>query len=109
MYNHTRIPERTLAPMSKVDSGQPLANRRPIQDLLLKSTLALEGKRVPYKYEMEDDFDLEDLNVLLAHQYQLHPYLLLVLEGTPPCKFTSYQSITGSKDENDQRSSSQFG
>lgn len=83
MYDHTRIPERTLAPMSKVYSGQPVTNRGPIQELLLKRTLALEGKRVPYKFEMQDGFDLEDLNVLLAHQFQLHPYLLMVLEGSP--------------------------
>lgn len=84
MYDHTRIPERTLSPMAALYSEQPVTNRGPIQQLLLKRTLALEGKRVPYKFEMQEGFDLADLNLLLAHQYQLHPYLLMVLEASPP-------------------------
>jgi|GEM_PF-2754840 len=84
MYDHTRIPERTLAPMAALYSEQPVTNRGPVQQLLLKRTLALEGKRVPYKFEMQEGFDLADLNLLLAHQYQLHPYLLMVLEASPP-------------------------
>jgi hypothetical protein len=94
MYDHRRIPERILEPMSQIYQAQPITNRGPVQELLLKRTLALEGRRVPYKFEMESGFDLKDLNLLLAHRYQLHPYLLMVLEALPlACTHESSQLL----------------